>query len=48
VSIYAIVLVLIGVSIGSTGKTTTNTAASKPAPAATNTVFETLPAPPSR
>lgn len=45
VSIYAIVLVLIGVSIGSSGNTTTNTAASKPAPAATDTVFKTLPGP---
>jgi hypothetical protein len=39
---------LIGVSIGSSGKTTTNTAATKPAPAATDAVFETLPGPPSR
>lgn len=45
VIIYAIVLVLIGVSIGSSGKTTTNTAASKPGPAATDTVFKTLPGP---
>ena len=44
--IYAVALVLIGVSIGSSGKTnTTNSAASKPAPAATVTVFETLPGP---
>ena len=43
VSIYAIVLVLIGVSLRSSGKTTTNTAASKPAPAATDTAFKTLP-----
>ena len=41
----AIVLVLIGVSIGSSGKTTTNTAASKPSHAATDTVFKTLPGP---
>jgi hypothetical protein len=45
VTIYAIVLVLIGVSIGSAGKSTTNTAASKPGPAATDTVFKTLPGP---
>ena len=45
VIIYATVLVLIGVSIGSSGKTTTNTAASKPGPAATDTVFKTLPGP---
>jgi hypothetical protein len=45
VIIYAIVLVLIGVSIGSSGKTATNTAASKPGPAATDTIFKTLPGP---
>jgi hypothetical protein len=45
VIIYAIVLLLIGVSIGSSGKTTTNTAASKPGPAATDTIFKTLPGP---
>jgi hypothetical protein len=45
VIVYAIVLVLIGAGIGSSGKTTTNTAASKPAPAVTDTVFKTIPAP---